>query len=108
MTGSRVNAVSRQLEEKLESYLHNEPTLRAIQNRRRREATQEKLTDDKPLSHVLERLMKKNPLLNQIFLQGMKITAPFPPSRHHDESAQRHVRRQAIPELLPLQGSGRR
>jgi hypothetical protein len=76
----RVNPVSKQLEEKLESFLRNEPTLREIQNRRRQKATEEKLSDDKPLSDVLARLMKTNPVLNQLFLQGLNISTPFPPS----------------------------
>lgn len=76
----RVNPVSKQLEEKLESFLRQEPTLREIQNRRRQRATQEQLSDDKPLSDVLARLMKTNPVLNQLFLQGFNISTPFPPS----------------------------
>ena len=85
----RVNPVSKQLEEKLESFLRHEPTLREIQNRRRQRATEEKLSDDKPLSDVLARLMKTNPVLNQLFLQGLNISTPFPPSgtgngRRHD------------------------
>lgn len=76
----RVNPVSKQLEEKLESFLRHEPTLREIQNRRRQKATEENLSDDKPLSDVLARLMKTNPVLNQLFLQGLNISTPFPPS----------------------------
>jgi hypothetical protein len=85
----RVNPVSKQLEEKLESFMRNEPTLREIQNRRRQRATQEQLSDDKPLSDVLARLMRTNPVLNHLFLQGLHISTPFPPSgvgdgRRHD------------------------
>jgi hypothetical protein len=76
----RVNPVSKQLEEKLESFLRHEPTLREIQNRRRQKATEEKLSDDKPLSDVLARLMKTNPVLNQLFLHGLNISTPFPPA----------------------------
>jgi hypothetical protein len=73
----RVNPVSKQLEEQLASFLKNEPTLREIQNRRRQEATQEKLSDDKPLSEVLEKLVKDNPTLNQLLLKGLAISTPF-------------------------------
>lgn len=76
----RVNPASKQLEEKLTSLLRHHPTLREIQNRRRHEATEERLGDDKPLSEVLERLMKANPVLNQLFLRGVNISAPFPPT----------------------------
>lgn len=76
----RANAVSRQLEEKLESFLRNEPTLRETQNRRRQRATQDKLADDKPLNHVLQGLMKTNPILSKLFLQGLSLPNPFQPS----------------------------
>jgi len=83
----RVNPVARQLEDKLAVFLHEEPTLREIQNRRRQEATQEKLSDDKPLSDVLEKLMKSNPMLNQLFLKGANISTPFPPSGSRNGSS---------------------
>ena len=83
----RVNSVARQLEDKLTVFLHDEPTLREIQNRRRQQATQEKLTDDKPLSDVLEKLMKSNPTLNQLFLRGVNISTPFPPSGSRNGSS---------------------
>ena len=74
-----VNALSRQLETKLESFLKNEGTLRDLQNKRRMKAIQEKLADDKPLNDVLQGLMKNNPLLSKLFLQGLNLPAPFPP-----------------------------
>jgi hypothetical protein len=80
----RVNPVSKQLEEQLASFLKNEPTLREIQNRRRQEATQEKLSDDKPLSEVLEKLVKDNPTLNQLLLRGLTISTPFPTNADGD------------------------
>lgn len=80
----RVNPVSRHLEEKLESFLNHEPTLREIQNRRRQQATQDKLADDKPLNDVLQGLLKTNPILNKLFLQGLNLTNPFQPSGGRD------------------------
>ncbi len=76
----RDTGLSRQLEKKLESFLRNEPTLRVLQNRRRQRAIQDKLKDDKPLSDVLQGLMKKNPILSKMFLQGLNLSAPFPPT----------------------------
>jgi len=76
----RVNPVSRQLEEKLESFLHQEGTLRVIQNRRRQEATQERLKDDKPLGDVLQKLMRENPILSKLLLDGLTLSTPFPPT----------------------------
>lgn len=71
--------LSRQLETKLESFLKNEPMLRDLQNQRRMKAIQDKLADDKPLNDVLQGLMRNNPLLSKLFLQGLNLPAPFPP-----------------------------
>lgn len=73
------NDLSRQLESKLESFLKNEGLLRDLQNQRRMKAIQEKLADDKPLNDVLHGLMRHNPLLSKLFLQGLSLPAPFPP-----------------------------
>jgi hypothetical protein len=75
----RDSRLSRTLEAKLENFLHNEPTLRELQNRRRQQQIQNKLKDDKPLGDVLEGLMKDNPLLSRLFLHGLNLSAPFPP-----------------------------
>jgi hypothetical protein len=74
-----VNALSKQLESKLESFLRGEPTLRELQLQRRQKAIQDKLTDDKPLNDVLQGLMKNNPILSKLFLLGQSLSAPFPP-----------------------------
>lgn len=74
-----VNALSRQLESKLEAFLRDEPTLKQLQLQRRQKAIQDKLADDKPLNDVLQGLMKSNPVLSKLFLLGQKLSAPFPP-----------------------------
>ena len=74
-----VNALSKQLESKLESFLRGEPTLRELQLQRRQKAIQDKLADDKPLNDVLQGLMKNNPILSKLFLLGQSLSAPFPP-----------------------------
>jgi hypothetical protein len=89
----RVNDVSRQLEDKLTKYLRGEGTLRDIQNRRRQQATEDKLSEDKPLSQVLEQLMKHNPTLNKLFLQGANISTPFPPRGSRNGSSGQFVGR---------------
>ncbi|HEX3900270.1 MAG TPA: hypothetical protein VHW74_13965 [Mycobacteriales bacterium] len=75
-----VNALSRQLEAKLESFLHDNATLRTLQMQRRQKAIQEKLADDKPLNDVLQDLMKSNPTLSKLFLLGQSLPSPFPPN----------------------------
>lgn len=75
----RDTALSRQLESKLESFLRGEPTLRALHTQRRQESIQDKLKDDKPLSDVLQKLMRNNSILSRLFLQGLNLSSPFPP-----------------------------
>lgn len=73
------NALSKQLESKLETFLREETTLKELQLQRRQRAIQEKLADDKPLNDVLHGLVKRNPTLSKLFLLGQTLSAPFPP-----------------------------
>jgi hypothetical protein len=74
-----VNALSKQLETKLENFLNGDGTLKELQMQRRLKAIQDKLEDDKPLNDVLQDLMKNNPILSKLFLHGLNLSAPFPP-----------------------------
>lgn len=74
----RETAMSKALEDALEAFFKNEPTLRELQNRRREQALNDRLSDDKPLADVLQGLMATNPLLSRLLLQGMRLAAPFP------------------------------
>jgi hypothetical protein len=75
-----VNALSKQLESKLESFLSGNGTLRELQMVRRQKAIQDRLIDDKPLNSVLEDLMKNNLILSKLFLEGLTLASPFPPA----------------------------
>lgn len=75
----RDGALAHELEEKLEAVLHDDPTLRALKNRRREEALRERLDDDKPLTQLLQSLIKSNPMLSKLLLPGMQLSQPFPP-----------------------------
>ena len=74
-----VNALSKQLEAKLESWLNSNGTLKDLQIARRQKAIQDKLSEDKPLNDVLQGLMKNNPILSKLFLLGQQLPSPFPP-----------------------------
>jgi len=51
--------------------------LRALKERRRREETEEKFADSKPLENILESLLKKSETLASLFLQGKRASNPF-------------------------------
>jgi hypothetical protein len=76
----RDTPLARRLEKELESLIKNEPSLKALRNRRRSEELSEKLADSKPLTAVLQDILKNQPTLAKLLLQGVKLTSPFPPA----------------------------
>jgi len=74
----RNNEIALRLESELESFLHDDATLRALRNSRRQEELADKLADSKPLASVLEDLLRHSPTLSKLFLQGVKLSSPFP------------------------------
>lgn len=75
----RATTVSDRLEREVEEFLRTNQALRDLRNARRESELQEKLEDDRPLATALEELMKQSPMLSRLFLQGINISAPFPP-----------------------------
>ncbi len=74
----RSTALSDRLETEIERFLKDDPTLRALRNRRREEDLADKLSDSKPLATVLEELVRQSPSLAKLFLHGIKLSSPFP------------------------------
>lgn len=66
-----------EIEHCLEEMLRQHQGLRDLKERRRREQTEAKLADSKPLEDILESLLKKSPTLAQLFLQGTRASNPF-------------------------------
>ncbi len=77
----RDNTIAARLVGELESFVRDEPTLKALRNRRREEDLAEKLSDSKPLASVLEDLVRRSPTLAKLFLKGMRLPSPFPPGK---------------------------
>jgi len=65
------------IEKELEDIIKNHSGLRDLQNRRRKEAIENKLQDSKPLADVLENIIKRSPTLSNLFLKGVRIKNPF-------------------------------
>jgi hypothetical protein len=74
----RSNPLSQRLENEIALFLKDDPQLRALRNRRRQEDLEDKLADSKPLTHVLEELLRQSPSLAKLFLAGLKLPTPFP------------------------------
>lgn len=65
------------LEDCLEDMFRNNTLLKRLQNERRQKALEDKIGDAKPLSEVLNRIIKKSPTLKNFLISGSKITNPF-------------------------------
>jgi len=65
------------IEKEIEDIIKNHSGLKDLQNRRRKEAIEDKLQDSKPLADVLEKIIKKSPTLSNLFMRGVRIKNPF-------------------------------
>jgi hypothetical protein len=73
----RNGELKREIEDRLEEMLKQHQGLRDLKERRRREQTEAKLADSKPLEDILESLLKKSPTLANLFLKGLRASNPF-------------------------------
>jgi len=67
----------REIENALEEMLKQHQGLRELKERRRREETESRLADSKPLEDVLTLVLKKSPTLANLFLRGNRAPNPF-------------------------------
>jgi hypothetical protein len=74
-----------EIEDRLEEMLKQHQGLRDLKERRRREQTEAKLADSKPLEDILESLLKKSPTLANLFLRGLRASTPFKPAKVREE-----------------------
>jgi hypothetical protein len=66
-----------EMERALEILLKNEKALGALVEKRRREATEDRIADSKPLKEVVEALLKRSPTLVELFTKGQHLSVPF-------------------------------
>jgi len=67
-----------QLEKEIEQLLKNNPALRNLQQKRRQEDVESKLSEERPLEEVLNKVLRSSPTLNSLFLRGQRLAKPFP------------------------------
>ena len=75
----RDNPLYEKLTRILERCLGNDSKLKEMRNRRQADLTRRRLEDDKPLIEALESVLKSDPTLSTLLLQGLGIASPFPP-----------------------------
>ena len=66
-----------QIERELERILKEHPGLRALKDSRRQEEINNKLQESKPLSEVIEKIIKNSPALAKLLPYGGKLSNPF-------------------------------
>jgi hypothetical protein len=81
----RNGELKKEIEDRLEEMLKQHQGLRDLKERRRREQTEAKLADSRPLEEILESLLKKSPTLANLFLKGQRASNPFKPEKVREE-----------------------
>lgn len=73
----RSGKLKSEIESVLEDLVKNHPGLRLLKERRKREAIQDKIENDKPLVDVIDKILKKSPTLSKLFIEGVRLPSPF-------------------------------
>lgn len=95
-------ALRAEVESVLEEMLKHHDGLRALKERRRREETQERFADNKPLENILEKLLKRSQTLAALFLPGGHASNPFKPVKVQVDEKIYHGK--VSPTFFRLQG----
>lgn len=69
--------ISERIMDELEDLLRRDDGLRDLQNRRRKEEMEERLSDNQPLADAFKDILKSDPTLERLFLTGGSVSAPF-------------------------------
>jgi hypothetical protein len=75
----RDNPLHTKLVSHLERCLRTDPRLKELRNKRQEQLTKRRLEDDKPLVEALESVLRNDPTLSTLLLQGLGLASPFPP-----------------------------
>jgi len=65
------------IEREIEEMLKTNPELRRLQERRREQDVSSKLSEEKPLEEVLNKVLRASPTLETLFLRGQRLSKPF-------------------------------
>jgi hypothetical protein len=68
---------TRSVEEEIQKMLKEHPGLKQLQNNRRAAALRDQLEGDKPFKEVLEDIISKSTVLNNLFVTGNRLSNPF-------------------------------
>lgn len=66
-----------EIEAEIEEMLRTNQTLKKLQTDRRQQEIDSKLSDEKPLEEVLNKVLRASPTLKTLFLAGQRLSKPF-------------------------------
>lgn len=69
--------ISERIMDELEDLLKRDEGLRELQNRRRKEEMENRLSDNQPLADAFKDILRSDPTLERLFLTGGSIPTPF-------------------------------
>lgn len=84
----RAGKLKDEIESALEELLRQNELLRALKERRKREAIGERLSDNKPLESILQTVIKNSPSLAALFLAGTRLSNAFKTQKAIDTEVQ--------------------
>jgi hypothetical protein len=99
----RNGELKQEIEHALEEMLKQHQGLRDLKERRRREQTEAKLADARPLEEILESLLKRSPTLANLFLKGQRASNPFKPEKVREEE-EKPFQGNRFPTFFKLKG----
>lgn len=91
------------LVEKLEEAIHDCQELKDLRNQRQQERLSDRLKDDRPLTDVLQSLIKASPNLTALLQLGQRISSPFN-TRPAGGDPKEHLKLEAYPTFFKLKG----
>jgi hypothetical protein len=95
------NAFKAELVDGLDQALKADEALKQLRNKRQQERISEQLRDDRPLTDVLQSLIKSSPNLTQLLQLGQRLSAPFNTTQV-TSSAEKEFRGELYPTFFKI------
>ena len=99
------NAFKGELVDGLDQALKTDDALKQLRNKRQQERISEQLKDDRPLTDVLQSLIKSSPNLTQLLQLGQRLSAPFNTTQVAS-SAEKEFRGELYPTFFKVKNIG--
>ena len=78
---------TKELESLLTGIISENPKLKELRNKRRREELDDQVKDNKIAEDIFRKIIKTSPALNKVLIQGSRLSDPFGPSSEQGNTA---------------------